>query len=82
MTLKSLKYTPEKTCGSEKPEPPLSLKNHYQNQKGDLGTNIVVEKKEHEDEEMPLTPPVKQKREIPVLAPDPINSFEDMRRER
>ena len=72
MTLKTLKYTHEKTCGVYQP-PPKPPKPEPK-PKGRPKKQIVVEKIEEQ--------PVEQKKEVQVLAPEPVKSFEDMRRER
>ena len=72
MTLKTLKYTHEKTCGVYQP-PPKPPKPKPK-PKGRPKKQIVVEKIEEQ--------PVEQKKEVQVLAPEPVKSFEDMRRER
>ena len=72
MTLKTLKYTHEKTCGVYQP-PPKPPKPKPK-PKGRPKKQIVVEKIEEQ--------PVEQKKEVQVLAPEPVRSFEDMRRER
>ena len=73
MTLKTLKYTHEKTCGVYQP-PPKPPKPKPK-PKGRPKKQIVVEKIEEQ--------PVEQKKEAPVLAQsEPVKSFEDMRRER
>ena len=72
MTLKTLKYTHEKTCGVYQP-PPKPPK-PTPKAKGRPKKQIVVENIEEQ--------PVEQKKEVPVLAPEPVKSFEDMRRER
>ena len=72
MTLKTLKYTHEKTCGVYQPPPPKPKPKAKP--KGRPKKQIVVEKIEEQ--------PVEQKKEAPEFTPEPVKSFEDMRRER
>ena len=90
MTLKTLKYTHEKTCGVYQP-PPKPPKPEPK-PKGRPKKQIVVEnieeqpveKKKEEIRGAQGTPIMTgtSARPVPVLAPEPVKSFEDMRRER
>jgi len=90
MTLKTLKYTHEKTCCTEKPEKPKKEKPAPKPRGRPKKENVSAEAEEVEVEEtqppepMPQPPkPLPQLlKPVPTLTPEPVKSFEEMRRER
>jgi ssDNA-binding Zn-finger/Zn-ribbon topoisomerase 1 len=77
VTLKSLKYTHQLTCGTEKPEKPKKEKPTPKPKGRPKKDNTPAEVQEVEVEE-----PAEKSKPLPVLTPQPIKSFEEMRRER
>ncbi len=95
VTLKSLKYTHQLTCGTEKPEKPKKEKPTPKPKGRPKKDNTPAEVQEVEVEE-PAEPmrgaestpirrgiaPSSESKPLPILTPQPIKSFEEMRRER
>ncbi len=77
VTLKSLKYTHQLTCGTEKPEKPKKEKPTPKPKGRPKKDNTPAEVQEVEVEE-----PAEKSKPLPILTPQPIKSFEEMRRER
>ncbi len=77
VTLKSLKYTHQLTCGTEKPEKTKKEK-PTPKPKGRPKKEITYA----EAEEVEVEEPAEKSKPLPIITPQPIKSFEEMRRER
>ena len=87
MTLKTLKYTHEKTCGIVREPPPKTEKPAPKPRGRPKKENTPAEAEEVEVEETPAPEPAPQPpkpapKPLPVLTPQPKKTFEEMRRER
>ena len=87
MTLKTLKYTHEKTCGIVREPPPKKEKPAPKPRGRPKKENTPAEAEEVEVEETPAPEPAPQlpkpaPKLLPTLTPEPVKSFEELRRER
>ena len=87
MTLKTLKYTHEKTCGIVRETPPKKEKPAPKPRGRPKKENTPAEAEEVEVEETqppkPAPQPPKPAPKLaPTLTPEPVKSFEELRRER